>query len=349
MKIGIITFHRADNAGAVLQAYALQTYISSKFMLPTEIVDYRSAYIEQTRFAKLENKKLKTVCKWLLMCGYYAIKRHLFDRFRNQHLKLSKQVYFKETIARSNEAYDVFVAGSDQVWNLGCSGNDETYFLDFVAAGKKIWSYAASLGTYRYDEKESIRLLPLLQRFDGISVREASAITELKKMEIKTASVHLDPVFLLSKEQWEQVMSNRLFLQKYIFVYLIQPDVNVMKAAMEYAEKNHCVIISNKKSLEFMTHCSPADFVSWIYHAECVFTNSFHGTAFSLIFQKLLAADVELLNGGINNRIMDLLIAVDATQCILNKETNQTDRIEDLEKLCNQQKIAAEYLERILR
>ena len=112
-------------------------------------------------------------------------------------------------------------------------------------------------------------------------------------------------------------MSKRLCHKRYILVYLIQPDVNVLRNAEAYASKHGCKLINNKKSIEFMLRNSPADFLSWIYHAECVFTNSFHGTALALIFRKPLAADIELRGGGINHRVQEMLQAANALDCVL--------------------------------
>ena len=96
-----------------------------------------------------------------------------------------------------------------------------------------------------------------------------------------------DPVVLLPMERWKEVMPGRRCRQPYVFVYLIQQDVNVRRSARAYAEAHHCKIISNKTSPEFILHGGPGDFLSWICHAECVFTNSFHGTVFSVQFQML--------------------------------------------------------------
>lgn len=313
-RTGILTFHDADNQGAVLQAYALQSALRRIPDVLPEIIHYRCEAVEATK--KITVKCLRDAMKAIPMMVYYAIKHRGFQTFRKKYLELSSSRYSRATIGRAAEAYDVYITGSDQVWNLGCSGNDSTYFLDFVSEKKRRSSYAASMGNCQYGPQERQTIADELKKFDYISVREGSSIGKLEQMGISGAQVHLDPVFLLNRQEWLPVMSRRLLREKYVFVYLIQEDVNVFAAARDYAQKHGCKIISNKTSLKYILNGSPSDFLSWIYYAEAVFTNSFHGTAFSVLFGKKLGADVELRSGGVNNRICELLQTVHGEACM---------------------------------
>ncbi len=304
-KIGILTFHNADNLGAVLQAYALQTILTEECGAETEIIDYRCQEIEKSRYAKCPGDKGEML-KYMLLSVYYYIKRRGFDRFRMKYLNLSKK-YSKSNIHESAEVYSKFIVGSDQVWNLECSGRDKTYYLDFVCDIEKKFSYAASLGNYVYRNEERHHIKKLLSNFMEVSVREKSALNVFEDLKISNLRVDIDPTLLLTNDKWRDITSKRIYKKKYIFVYLVQQDVNVINAAKEYAKKHNLKLVSNKKSIKFMIRNSPADFLSWIYNAEGVFTNSFHGTVFSLIFNKPLAADVELISGKINNRVKELL------------------------------------------
>lgn len=312
-RVGILTFHDADNQGAVLQAYGLQTALSGMPGVLPEVLDYRCDEVEATR------KTAAGGMKRLAMGAYYALKHRNFCRFRAKYLKRSRMCYTRETIAEAVKHYDLFITGSDQVWNLECSGHDTAYFLDFVPDKGHCCSYAASLGNYHFTEEEQRWVGQWVTGFRGISVREGSAVEELKKAGISGAQVHPDPVFLLSSRDWQRVMSPRLD-RKYVFVYLIQEDVHVLAAARDYAKKHGCKIVNNKTSLKYILKGSPSDFLSWIYYADAVFTNSFHGTAFSIIFGKKLGADVVLRGGGTNNRIMELLKAVRGENNILQDE-----------------------------
>lgn len=317
-KAGILTFHDADNLGAVLQAFALRNVLKNECGISAEIIDYKCSAINKTKYAK-KPETVKELIKYFPLSVYYYIKRRSFASFRREKLGCSERKFNKENIKNCENIYDFFITGSDQVWNPLCSDDDLTYVLDFVSDSNKKFSYAASIGNYEFKDSDS-EWIDNIKKFKRISVRENYAALQLNKTGFSDISVNLDPVLLLSGEQWKCIMSDRLVKQRYVLVYLVLPDVNVLKQADEYAKKHNCKVISNKNSIEFFLHNSPAEFLSWIYHSECVFTNSFHGTAFSLIFNKHLFSDIQMTDGNINNRVNDLLIAADSTGCSVIKE-----------------------------
>ena len=342
-KIGIMTFHNADNLGAVLQAYALQRVLEESCAVSAEVIDYRCPAIEETKKAKY-GSHLFSYLKALPKNVYYGIKHRGFEKFRRKFLNRSEKTYTELTIADSVPLYDAYITGSDQVWNPECSGWDDAYFLNFASDKQKKYSYAASLGTYHYKKDEYSRYQKLLERFDRISVRECSAVEELKKLGIDGVEVCPDPVFLLPAEYWRKIMSKRLCSKRYVLVYLVLPDVNVMNSAREYARKNNCKLICNKKSIEFILHNSPREFLSWVYYADCIFTNSFHGTVFSLLFNKPLAADIELLDSGINNRVEEILLSVGAKHCIIPGDAQPGNALEKIDLM---RRNAINYLRKI--
>ena len=312
-RIGILTFHRADNLGAVLQAYALTRVLRERFGADAEIIDYRVPKVEI-------NGRITKGLRAFAMRIYYAVKHRSFELFRREHLRLSAECS-KETVSAIADGYDAFVTGSDQVFNYDCSGWDDGYFLDFVPAGKEKYSYAASVGNYEFTAEEKKHTAELLDGFGCVSVRESSAYTALERLSGEKLRTDPDPVMLLSGEEWKEIMpSHPLCRQKYLFLYLIQPDAGIISEAEKYASAHGLKIINNKKSPEFILHGSPAEFLRWIQDAECVFTNSFHGTAFSLVFGKSLAADIRLSDGRVNTRVRDLLSLMGAERCIISDE-----------------------------
>lgn len=344
-RAGILTFHDADNLGAVLQAYALCRFLNEQCGVSAEIIDYKCEKITETKYAS-KDKGLKGFLKYIIKSVYYAIKRRGFNRFRKNRLDLSKKIYTKNNIKSCADSYDMFITGSDQVWNPECSGEDKTYVLDFVNDSAKKYSYAASIGNREFTRNDETWIRHMSD-YKGLSVREKSAAKRLADAGVEGVKVHSDPVTLLAEEEWKTVMSKRLVASSYVLVYLVLPDVNVMKRARAYAQKNNLKLISNKKSIEFILHNSPADFLSWIYNAEYVFTNSFHGTAFSLIFNKPLFADIEMGNGVLNSRVKDYLEAVDCSACS-GADAEIYDYIDKAkEKIEEMRKSAAEYLKEI--
>lgn len=345
-KVGILTFHDADNLGAVLQAYALSTVLEKECGVTAEIINYKCPKITSTKYAD-KSAGIKGFIKYFLKSVYYMIKRQGFERFRKKRLKLSDECS-RKNIEEVAKGYDLFISGSDQVWNPECTDNDKTYLLDFVKNSGQKYSYAASLGNREFSQAD-IEWINGIKDFKAISVREQSAAKHLESVGVTGIRVNSDPVVLLAKEEWHKIMSNRLISQKYVLVYTVLPDVNVMNAARDYAQKHGCKLICNKKSIEFILHNSPSDFLSWIYNAECVFTNSFHGTAFSVIFGKKLFADIEMAEGGINNRINDFLVATSCQACADLKTAGVTVNGDAENKLEEMKKNSAEYLKEICR
>lgn len=345
-QVGVLTYHNADNLGAVLQGYALQRFLNRLDNVSARIVDYRCPVVEGTK--RIHGKGIKGLCKAVPMNAYYKVKGAGFRKFRRQHLQLTDCSYTPDSVKTLASRFDLLITGSDQVWNLRCSGDDWAYFLDFADEHTKKCSYAASLGNYRFGQEDGERAAQLLNRLDRISVREQSAAQELERLGIPGAQVHLDPVFLLSQQEWLKAAKGRMLKEKYIFVYLIQDDVNVMRAAESYAKKHGCKLISNKRSTQFILHGGPGEFLSWVYHAEAVFTNSFHGTAFSVIFEKPLCADIALRSGEKNMRVLELLESIEGQSGIL-ENVEQIPRLTyDHNRLEEKITCAKEYLQELI-
>ena len=340
-KTGIISFHRADNLGAVLQAYALQRTLTDVFGCDTEIIDYRCPKIEN-------DKKQASGLKKFALQVYYAIKHSAFEGFRNRYLNVSQR-FDPQTVGQCGSSYDLFITGSDQVWNYECSGWDDAYFLSFVEAGKKKCAYAASLGRYEFTPEEQVHVKELLQDFSCISLREDAAKQTLQKLGVENTLVCADPVVLLTKDQWLQITPPRRCKDKYVFVYMIMNSEKVLQEAKAYAKKHNCKVICNKTSPEFILRGSPRDFLSWIYHAECVFTNSFHGTSFSLILEKPLAADITYPDGAVNGRVYEMLERTNALQCALESNLEQAHIPNEHTALDKMRLYAYRYLEQICK
>ena len=345
-RVGILTFHNADNLGAVLQSFALQHTLEKECKVTAEIIDYRCEKIESTKYVK-KPASFTELIKAFPLRLYYAIKRKGFSKFRKERLKISENVFSKENVNTVGSYYDVVISGSDQVWNLDCSGGDYTFFLDFLPENVRKASYAASIGTYEFKTQESERVKKLLDTFEFLSVREKSGADRLNAMGISNVCVNSDPVMLLSADEWRKFMAGRIVREKYVLVYTVLPDEGVENQAKKYAEAHGCRVINNKKSVEFILHNSPSEFLSFIYYADCVFTNSFHGSAFSLIFNKPFGADVKLPDGGINNRISDLLYNVGAEVNTLNGGDCEFSPANAENFLCEMQKNAVKYLKEI--
>lgn len=324
MKVGIITFHRAVNYGAVLQAYALQQAIK-KTGNDAEILDYRCTEVERAASPLLgfrDGEKIKNAIMKLL----FRMKKNIsFYVFMRKYMKLSSKAKSHSDLKKLSNNYDAFFTGSDQVWNYGCAGNDDAFFLTFVNEGHKKNAYAASFGTEKLFDGDPFNYRTLLSDFNSISVREKSGVNIVKNESGRNAEVTLDPTLLLTKKEWEPVIGKCPSKKKYIFVYYIRESKELLNYANELSKRTGYKIVNAKNSIEFFLKCSPSDFLAWIYYAEFFVTNSFHGTVFSLLFNKKFA--IELDNGkSVNNRSKELLELVNVDRTL---SLDQIDSIKE--------------------
>lgn len=289
MKIGILTFHCAHNYGAVLQAYALQEYLRSKGY-EVRIIDYRPKAL--VSYYKLFDVRyclsLKTFLSKALLYPVAKKRAMNFDRFIQSRLQLEQIC-----LDSSDNDYDVFVFGSDQIWNPHLlKGFDKVYFGDFHAAlGRKCVAYAASMGKTSLTSYEHEFLENALKAFHAISVRESSLKKLLSPLTDKPISVVADPTFLLNRDYWENMVTRPKIHKPYVLVYQVVKDSNTLRIARHIAQQIGGEIVELKAVLSLLHQspyqcASPEDFVSYFKYAACVVTTSFHGTAFSVIFQR---------------------------------------------------------------
>ena len=208
--------------------------------------------------------------------------------------------------------YDAVIAGSDQIWNPDLTQKDMAYLLDFVPEDTVKISYAASFGTDRLDEKRAALYKKYLDSFDKLSVREQQGAYIIRKLCGKAAEHTADPTFLLQKEDWERFMTAPPY-QDYILLYMIKYSDRLFRTAQELAGKTgkQLVFISDsmkrKKGVRYVRYAAPEEWTGLLYHAACVVTNPFHGTAFSIHFNKRMIVELANQEVGKNARITGLL------------------------------------------
>lgn len=293
MKIGILTFHCAANFGAVLQAYGLQESLK-KLGHKVCILDYRPKYLltPYRNWNYRPHKKGFNIIKEVIRASMiYPSRKHRnyeFQKFIHQFLQLSP---YNEIIN-----LDAIIVGSDQVWNPIITGGrpDDVYLLANASDNQLKVSYAASVGNLRYittsfndDIKKKLR------RFNHISVRETELEYFFRNKKIKDATTVLDPVLLAGKETFENIVDNHLApSEPYLFYFSLQANPVIEKYAQKIANSRGLKIISMcsmddsplKKS--FISSGNPIEFLSLIKNASFVVSNSFHGTAFAILFNK---------------------------------------------------------------
>lgn len=210
--------------------------------------------------------------------------------FLLEHAQISK-CFDRENISNANEDYNVFLVGSDIVWGPKITGNDYSYFLDFSDEGKYKIAFSSSIGD-PWTEEECSRLLPLVNEFHGISLREKTAAIRLSNLLGMDIPATCDPTMLWDKEFWKQYIQNDYApKEKYILVYTHTKDKRNVKEAVTYGYIHNMPVyyINNGKPVKGARNIFPVTMGEWLSlfeGAEVVFSASFHGLVFSLYFEK---------------------------------------------------------------
>ena len=319
MQIRTITSHDVYNHGASLQAYALQTYLESIGHM-VEIIDYKPDYlsrhyllwsVDNPVFDKPLVKQLYLLAK--LPGRLIALKRkHLFDEFTHKYLRLtSKRYHCNAELKAEPPLADMYIAGSDQIWNtLFQNGRDAAFYLDFAPSSAKRISYAASFATEDVADEYRPFVCKMLQNFDAVSIRERCSLPLLESLGRADGVAVCDPVFLLTRKQWENVLPPNQIREKYLLVYDTEFSPKVKEIAKRIAKEKNLKIYNVSASRigyadKDLWASSPIDFVQLIRDASYVVSNSFHASAFSIIFER----DFCVINRseGINERMKSLL------------------------------------------
>ncbi len=315
MRIKTITCHDVYNAGASLQAFALQKYLQSKNH-DVCILDYKPDYLSSHySLTKVSNPIYdKPIVRELYILaklpGRLKAKRSRkkieFDQFKKEYLRCSDRTYtsYEELVSDPPEC-DVLIAGSDQIWNpLFNNGQDPSFFLQFGKNSIRRISYAASFAVDSLPDEDAKRMKEWLKIFNNISVREQSGIEMLKQMGYK-GEVVCDPVFLLDKEKWLRFV-NAQRKDKHVFVYDFDqsPVIQELIGSMD----DEIVSYFPMPGVVKVDESGPIGFLRNIVSAKLIISNSFHATAFALLFN--IPFYVVERQENINTRMYDLLNSV---------------------------------------
>lgn len=307
-KIGILTFHYAINYGALLQAYALSR-ACEKLGFDVELINYYNHRHERANNIIYDAKRsfLKNIAYTFLVAPHYLqLKRKYksFLMFKREYLNLTRRFETASDLIQNIPAKDFYISGSDQVFNPAFDENIMVYYQSFLKQpGTKKIAYAPSFGISVFDDSLRERLFDLLNDFDNLSCRENDGAEFLSRLTGKNVKIVLDPVFLLDEEEWGNIESDNEYIHKhekgYIFVYDLNGRDNLISISKKLQQKVNLPIVclTTKKYLigkyhveDIIINAGPRDFLSLIHNATYVITDSFHGIAFSIIFQKQFLA-----------------------------------------------------------
>ncbi len=362
MKVITVTTYNVYNYGAALQAYALQKYLI-ELGHHAELLNYQPAYLNTRYDYKWVNPE-SPLSKYAITRFAYRIAKYLqrqttlrrkraFDTFISQRLLQTILYRNKEDLISQQPSADVFIVGSDQVWNTFYeAGRDSVFYLDFVKNGRKA-SYAASFSFLDIEDSIKSMIKQWLTKFDFISVREYQGVDILKSMGLNGMWV-LDPVFLLEVNQWKCLFKEIKGIEPYLLIYDFERNEDMKKFAKLYAKRNNLKIYSINDTYPKLyvdrnfNGEGPDVFLSLIYNCSCFISNSFHGTAFSIMFHKPFYVFGRHRHA-VNSRMESLLKMFD----LEDRFINSFDNSEDINNTCiNWAKIETikdEYLEQSKR
>lgn len=354
-KIGIITHHNSFNYGASLQAFATIKFFQANGYDPY-IINYRPEYIQayetfgktfKTYRVQGTNLLRSLLSSCIKVPSYKQLKKR-FDGFTKERMPLTREYLGIDELKEDIPEVDIFCTGSDQVWNnyyTGCF--DDAYFLQFVPEGYPCIALASSFGKSYFNKSDMCCLKEKLTRYDKITVRELEGIQIVEKLGLK-ASLMLDPTLLVDENVWKTLCS-RLNYGRYILVYQLHGDSDTLMMAKMFANKKNIKVINiitmyHQIRLGCKNIIIPTieEFLSLFYNAEYVFTDSFHGTVFSHIFEKKVAVT---LPKKFSNRITTLLKELGTESFILEdlkQWENKVDSISYLDVKKKMRKIKSE-------
>ena len=318
-SIGIITIHKINNYGSVLQAYALQK-VCEDLGYKVEIIDYDfpNNFHLDNKYAAVSDTQPNEP-KWIkALFAKALIRQHKGIRLfveKYQHLS-AKKYHQVEDFTANPPSYDVYITGSDQLWSPRHCNGDPAFMLYFAPDNALKISYAASIGSNAIPDELKNVYVELLSRYKHIAVRENTGADVIRGLIGKDAKIVLDPTLLLDKNEWNKIATpRRIVKRKYILCYFLNYTFNafpyVDDLATEIQRQTGYGIVRVARPPHKLTFnnaiykigASPEDFLALVRDAEIVLTTSFHGTAFAVNYGKPVFSIVQNRNASDSRQI----------------------------------------------
>lgn len=344
-KIGLVSVHN-PNYGSLLQTYALHTYLNV-IGVDNEIILYTKKK-DGKQLVRLLNVPLVIMKGQVLFRDIYcklfhkeiaeglSLRNRKFQEFKKKHFKFSRNYLGWKDLKKTNNEYDIFIIGSDQVWNPINIGTD-FFNLLFTDESKFRISYASSFGVSSIPDSQIEKTKKYLNRIQCLSTRETTGVQIIKCLTGRDSELVCDPTLLIDKKYWDKLAGEKSFVgRKYIFCYFLGNNPQhrdfanrfKVETGYEIVVLQHLdeLIISDIKFGDYKPfNVGPAEFVNLIANAEYVLTDSFHGTIFSLLYKKrffTFSRFESSKKSSTNSRIVSLLNLVGATDRYINASAN---------------------------
>lgn len=294
MNVGIFTFPNSKSYGATLQMYALYHTVEILGHTP-EIINYQNSYMK----TQLHVHRRSTLHKCLRKLLHYRMYRD-FRKFEKKQMTMYPVASIADPAKLSalTKRYDAVICGSDQVWNPDITGADLSYFLNFCDDDTKRVAYAPSFGISEFSDEFSKAIRGDLEKFYALSAREAQGQTLISSLLGKDVPLVCDPTLLMDSNEWEQLEKPHPTAEgAYIFYYVVKSSATLWKQCKTFAKEKGLKIVvvggsplkrwkHNNEDIQYAVDIGPQEWLYLLHHARYVFTNSFHGTAFSINYHK---------------------------------------------------------------
>ena len=334
---GIVTIHMINNYGALEQTYALNRYLRLNG-IGTKTIDFRTYRVAESYQLFYPIRSVMDLARNAQVLLYYKKlkkRNERFHQFLKDYVPMTESAYFSNAeLEQANLHFDYYICGSDQIWNTYCRNYDDAFILSFARGKGQRISYAASMGADDIREDLRKKFAEELSEYQALSVRESSAVPVIEELSGKNVEHVVDPVFLLNADQWSEIAPGKLVNRPYIFFYFVKGDLPGMR---EYVRRLSdatglpiVVVNCNLREMRYRNmkyyDAGPTEFVSLIKYADYVVTNSFHASAFSVIFRKKFMVFNAKENGA--SRISSLL-----SLCgIVERQTSKGKDVSEIQK-----------------
>ena len=348
--VAILTkYYKNYNYGGMLQGYALHKVVQN-LGYSCDIISYNvgenknpvySNLLQQCKQYGIKSASGKVIEKCtgkmkFLIKDILDIRRQKFDEFMNE-TNSNTEVFNDSNLTRLNDEYKYFISGSDQVWNPNAVRL--LYLQGFVDDTKTRIAYEASFGRDNLSEFEANKMIPYIKKFNYLGIREKTGTELLKKYIDNHIETVLDPTMLLTQNEWDSVSSKQIVNEDYAIFYFFSNSYNVRKKSEEFCKKNNLKMVlipyakqeynfydSKGESIR-INDIGPKEFVSMIKYAKYVFTDSFHGAVFSIIYNKPFVVFERNKKGHVsmNSRLYDLLDTFELKDRLINDYENLND------------------------
>lgn len=318
MKVGILTFPNSVSYGACLQMIALQNTVR-RMGHEVEIINYHNPYMKAEKHTdKGRNPLKRAVQRYVRLLLHRRLYRN-FRRFEQQYVTYYPVCAFTEVkrLPEIGQRYDAVICGSDQVWSPYITNTDISYFLDFCDETTKRVAYAPSFGVVKFPAGFEERIAPELQKFHALSARELPGKEMVERLTGRETTMVVDPTWLVDAADWVAMeQPHPAATGDYVLYFVVNQSSELLARCKDFAKQHGLKVVivggnpitaaKNKDPmLSYALDVGPDQWLYLVHHAQYVFTNSFHGTAFSVLFERNLYVQVPSHNGSRLRQVLE--------------------------------------------